>query len=448
LSSGPQVPQPLGTAPGDGDSITLAWILNVFWRRKILIIGLTLLGLGAGFVYGLVVTPLYLATAQVLPGITAYTDTGAPVREWRQKDIVRFYNRGLHAESVRRQMGWAEDQGRPIIQADFIQRGAQNIQGGTVITLTTLSPTPEEAAAVMDAAIEAFDEFAAADTVSSGLWLTRRGLRIRIAQLQTEREQIQNERQRIDIKIAAKQSELVLIDAEQRRVKLELEKIEQDNQYRQRLAQRSEVEAEATRNRLTEVDGALQRLKRSDPGLFARGDSLVTAVGRDGFASWLIGSMSRSDAEAVSSMILGGVQIQEKAYQDQARADSVQHEILLAGFFMEDLKIKRNAELEQQRTVVRGEVADLELERDGDFMTKAAELDQQILGHRAQLNAISPLERIGHVTATKHPVRPRKPRAMIILMLLGLFGSVALALCWEYFSVNKQVILGRGSARD
>jgi hypothetical protein len=427
--------------------ITLAVVLNIFWRRKLIIIGLTCLGLAAGIIYGLVVTPLYMATAQVRPGITSYSERGGPIREWRLKDIVRFFRRGLHTESVRRQMGWAEGEGRPVIKADFIPRGAQNIQGGNVITLQTLSPTPEDAEAVLHSAINSFNEYAEADTVSNGLFLTRRGLQIQIAQLYNDLSQVGTDKKHLEVQIVEKNAELELIKAEQKRIELELSKIKQDNQYRENRIAKSRAEAQAILDRLVEVERTLERLQKSDPGLLSQRDSLVNALGEDGLASWLISNMFRNDAEAISGMIIGSLQVQDRAFRSQTRADSLQHEIELAGFFMEDLKIKKNIELEQQRVELRSEIANLELQRDGDLVTQAAEIEQEILAHQAQLNALTSLEQIGHITTTKSPVRPRRLRAALILACLGLIGSITLALGWEYISVNKDVILGRSSGR-
>ncbi|MFH1841699.1 MAG: Wzz/FepE/Etk N-terminal domain-containing protein [bacterium] len=426
--------------------LTLATLLNVLWRWKLLILVLTGLGLIAGFTYGLVVTPLYRATAQVRPGITSYTDTGAPVREWRLKDITRFFQRRFYLESMREQMGWAPGEGHPIIQADFIARGSQNIQGGNVITLQTLSPTPEEAQAILEAAVLAFNQFAAADTVSNGLFLTRHGLEIQIENLRTELLKLDTEESRLDLEIEKQEAELELIEAELQRIDIELRKIEEDNQFRQLTLERNEQEARTILTHLVAIEELLETLEWSEPTLVQRRDSLLNQLGSNQTNPWLLANLLRNDAEAINSIILGNLAGRSEAFANQTRADSLRHEIKLAAYFVEDLRIQKNIELEKLRNDIRTEIADLTLQRDSDLAHQRTDIRQEIRGKQTQLRALVSLERVGHITTSQTAVRPRKLRAISILTLLALAGSVCLALICEYLVVNRdQILRGDGT---
>ena len=97
---------PAGETPPGDDFLSLAQILNILWRRRVMIVLLTLLGLAAGIGYGIVVKPLYRATATVRPGITNFMANGNPERSWRIKDVVRWYRRSMYKTGVADTMGW------------------------------------------------------------------------------------------------------------------------------------------------------------------------------------------------------------------------------------------------------------------------------------------------------------------------------------------------------
>ncbi len=435
---------PERTTPG---TITLAALLNILWRRRLIVVLLTGLGVAAGIVYGLVVTPLYRATAQIRPGITAFTETGGPVREWALKDITRFFQRRLYLPSVRRQMGWGPEQGYPVIHAEFIARGAQNIQGGNVVTLETLSPSPDEARRILEAAIVAFNEYAEADTVASGFFLTRRGLEIQIRQLQNDVDKLDNEKAHLGIEIDKQKAALKVVDGERQRLELELEKVDQDNAYRDRVGQQSEREAAAALVGLERVEARLRNLPAEAPGAGARRDSLMMSLTDDPLRSWLLATHRQSDATAVSEMVLGALEVRERAFRDQARADSLRHVIEMSGYYVKDLRLKRTGELDKEYAEIQAELSDLQLQRDQELVSQRVELKQQVLAKQAQLRALSPLERIGVTDTSDHPVRPRRLRAVVILGFLGLLGSICLAFVWEYLAVNRDIILAHRAGR-
>lgn len=437
-----QAPEPPGQPAGP--VITLALLLNVLWRRRWLVVGLTLLGLAAGFVYGRVVTPLYQATAQVRPGITSFTPDGQPIREWQLKDIVRFFQRGLHGEIMREQLGWDPRLGTPVIRAEFIPRGTQNIQGGNVITLSTLAPTREAALNTLRLAIDSFVRYAQDDSASNGLYLTRRGLQIQAAQLRNKIDALDTRRQELDLQIAGKEAELQLVTLEAHRVDLETRKIGILNEHRLGNAERSEQDARALREEMARVEAAIADLRAAGPGLIARRDSLAAALGQaTGSPTWLMNALLNDEASALSEMVLGGLQLRSRAFLDESRADSLRQALALADFAVEDLRLKKEIELGKQTTDIRNEIAVLALERDGELANERVELEQEIAAREVQLRALTALERIGTAHASMQPVRPRRLRAIMILGALGLAGAVALAFAWEYLEVHRDEIFRR-----
>lgn len=428
------------TAPGAGEA-SLAQLLAVLWRRRLVVLGLTGLGVAAGFVYILVTKPLYRATASVRPGITAYTDLGGPVREWKLKDVTFWFDRGLYAEQVRETLGWPRDWPRPIIEAKFIARGSQNIQGGDVITLQTLSPEPGAAVEILEAAIDAFNTYAAADTLASGLALTRAGLEVRLAALANDRARLLTKRERIDLNIEETKKQLASIDAEKERVGLELGGIESANRLRQSLLAEAERQAQAASASREELERLLSRLTAGQE--VAVPDSLVVAPAERTVAPWLLESLRRGDAGSAGTAAASVLALRRFEQRNRTLADSLRYEIELAASEVTDLQLKRDVDLEKERAAILTRVGDLHLQREQDIETERAEIDQRARGFSAQLAALSPLERIGKTQVSVRPVRPRRLRAVALSALAGAFGSLVCAFALDYLAAHRDEILGR-----
>jgi hypothetical protein len=258
---------------------------------------------------------------------------------------------------------------------------------------------------------------------------------------------LETEKERLNLGIAEKETGLRLIDAEQQRIELELSKIGKENQFRQEYMEKSEQEARAALASLTEMDETIAMLKRGEKGFVMQRDSLLAKLGEDNVSSWLLTNLFRNDAEAMGALILNGLSVRAKAFRNQARADSLRYLLSITEYLISDLRIQKEIELETQRAEITAEIGDLTLQRDHDLISQGIELQQEIRSRQAQLRALSPLEKIGHVEATKHPVRPRRLRAIVILGFMGLVGSLALALIWEYLIGHKDEILAQSSDR-
>jgi hypothetical protein len=350
---------------------------------------------------------VYRATASVRPGITAFTERGDPVREWKLKDVTYWFGRKMYADALRATFGWSQRQPTPVIDADFIPRGSQNIQGGDVITLQTLDTDPQRAARVLDGAIDAFNVFAAADTTAGGLALTRAGLEVQLANLRNEQDRLLTKKERLALNIADAEQDLAGVAANRRRIDLELAKIAVANRLRHSLLATAEEQAAAALRSREELEQALRRLtaEAGRPALPA--DSLAATIEQ----------------------------------RNRTLADSLRYEIDLAQGAVTDLQLRRDVDLEKARVGAVGRIGDLKLQQEQEVATERMTLDQAIRGRRAQLSVLSPLERIGPTQVTTRPVRPRRLRAVILLTLAGGLASLATALGWDYLAAHRDEIL-------
>ena len=422
-----------GSVPGG--EISLASLLGVLWRRRAIVAGLTAVGLVAGFAYILVVAPLYRATASVRPGITAFTERGDPVREWKLKDITYWFGRKMYADALRAAFGWSQWQPAPVIDAEFIPRGSQNIQGGDVITLHTLDTDPQRAARVLDGAIDAFNVFAAADTTVSGLALTRAGLEVQIANLRNEQDKLLTKKERLALTIADAEQDLAGVGANRQRIDLELAKIAAANRLRRSLLAVAEEQAGAAVRSREELEQSLRWLTEAAGRPALPADSLAAALEQPGLTPWLLGSLRRGDAAG------NALALRRFEQRNRALADSLRYEIDLARGAVTDLQLKRDVDLEKARVGAVGRIGDLKLQQEQEVATERTALEQAIRGRRAQLSVLSPLERIGRTQVTTRPVRPRKLRAVILLTLAGGLASLATALGWDYLAAHRDEIL-------
>ncbi len=432
---------PAWGGPASAPDPSLARLLAILWRRRAIVLGLTLAGLLAGVVYGFVVTPLYRATASVRPGITAFTERGDPIRDWKLKDVTFWFNRSLYADDLRHAFGWPQDQHVPPIQAEFIARGSQNIQGGDVITLTVLDADPQRAARVLETAIGAFDAYVESDTVGTGMALTRAGLGIKIANARNEESKLDARGERLALQIAEAEKELASVAADRERYDLELKRIAHANEMRRSLLAVAEQQAREAAASRQSLEAGVQRLAKADTAAIATDPP--AAAGAQGMLPWLMQSERRDEAAAAGTMAVSALALRRFEQRNLTLADSLRLELQLAENSVVDITLKRDVDLERTKAGILSKLGDLKLQQGQDIATARESLEQDIRGRRAQLAVLSPLERVGRIQVSAKPVRPRKLRAAAILTALGLCGSIGVALGWDYLTANRDLVLGR-----
>lgn len=401
-------PSPLaGHNPGGGE-VTLAFLLNILWRRKWIVILLTGLGLAVGVLYGQLVTPLYRATATVRPGITAYTPEGGPVREWMLKDVTHWFQRGMYRKRLGEKLELPEYK-RVIINADFILRGLQNIQGGNVITLTTLDPDPGQAETILTTAIESFNEYALADTVSSQLELTRNGLKIKIAGLQNQIELVESKKAKLDLDIAVARAESSQVEAEMKLLDLDIRKRQVAREY---------------------LTTFLTTLAAESLAIARQEESILQA--------WP--DKPGGQYDNLGDLMQGAAQLQVVRFRNRALADSARFHLGVNDIEISELRIKRDQELAIKKANLHRQIESLRLDRDRKLAHEAAGLQNEILEKRVQLATLSPIQKVGEIQVSRKPVRPRKLRAISILTVLSLLGSLVVSFGWEYVTRHRSEI--------
>lgn len=415
--------QPWGeaTPDGSGPEINLASMLNILWRRRIFVIGVPLLGMIAGLLYGFLVTPLYEAQAIIRPGITAFGTNGGGNREWKLKDLSRWYGDRLYRPNVARALG-IEIWEVPRIKSDFVMRGLQTTEGGNVLSLSLLDPDPERAREILDTSISAFASFVLVDSTSNALVLSERGLEIQIADREREKVAVGNDLRRVNLDIEMAYRDSLQIDRRQAVIQAEIDKGK---------ARRTRIEADIATHELR-MERLHARLAEIDEAV-ADAHALLA----EGARSDTMNSSVKASAQMTSTEAYRGLLDSQLDLSDRLQGTTKELDVLRQNLVEEELDLERKAldrdmGIEKQRRDAGRNLAELELQRDSGIALQLEQLELQIREREVQIAALSPIERVGPITASPKPVRPRKSRAIGILTFAGLLGGIALAFVWEY----------------
>jgi len=391
--------------------VSLTLILNIFWRRRWTVVLLTGCGLLLGLAYSFLSPPQFQATAQVRPGIVAYSDQGGPVREWQLKDVVRWFRTALYWPDLRDEPQFERLDQAPVIDAEFIPQGPQSFQGGDVILLDTLSPEPLEAIAILERAIASFNRQASQDTVGSTLHLTIGGARLRIDQLRDEQEDLEIERAQIGLSVGKLAGELALVDTESKRYDLAIAKLTRKNAQRELMITATENDLARSQKRFEDAEAVLASLLNDRTDAVGLGE--------------LLGTVNDLSAHIFHGTLL---------------ADSLRSHIEVDVLEVKRLAASRDVEIGNRRIGLRQQIAELELQRQEGLASKYRVLQQSIASEQIRLGLLTPLERIGRIAVTNEPVQPRKLQATLIATLLGFFSALFFVLAWEYYSRNRMAI--------
>ncbi len=427
-----------GTPQANDDVISLALVLNILWRRRLLILALTLVGLAAGIAYIAMTKPLYRATATVRPGITSYTERGEPQRSWRLKDLVRWYRTGLYGRGVKESLGLPEGAYRPDIMAEFIPRGV-GIQGGDVVTLNTLSPDPETARRILELSIVTFNEYAEINSVGNSLSLARAKLRNDIERKRHDRDDVAIKKDLLDLKIGRKREELAGIEIEQHRLELAVKEHLARQSLRAEKAEILEAGIDSTLTGLREMAYYLERM-RAKEGRQGGIDSTLADVPAAEQLPFLWWELAQDKTAMAGRMVVESLEMQTAMWEDQLEASDLRHGREIQDVQHESELLLRNYELAYEKALLESEIREMEINRDRSLEQELIDIDVAIDLLQSRLEVLTPLEKIGVIVASESPVRPRKQRAVGLLTLMGFLGSLGLALVWEYLSLNRKEI--------
>ncbi|MBD3222753.1 hypothetical protein GF314_16100 [bacterium] len=426
--SGPNDPRPTTAS-----TVTLASILNILWRRRLIVLGLPALGLVVGLLYGVFGTKRWSATLTIRPGITAFDPSGGAHRQWQLKDITRWYDMKLYQQGLVDRLGLPEGS-KPVIKAEFVAQGLQNLQGGDVITLWTTETGPELAAAVLDSSLAVFVDYAEADTVSSQLKLTRDGLLLQIQELENELVAIDQREAEIGLLLEQARAESLLVVAEDQGFALELERQKALTEYYgRRLVDLQEAEPRLLSD-LTQLDRALHRVA-------AGGDLALEDVE---IPERVRRSAILDRGDVLESLTRAKLELESALDRNRATQDTTALGVERSRLRTAQLEIERETSIRARTREAISKIGSLELERDYDLPSQRRTLAHQIAERQVKLNIIAPLQRVGQTVVSDEPVRPRTLRATLILVFLGAIGGFVLAFVWDYVMAHRDQIFRGG----
>jgi hypothetical protein len=424
-------------APADQKVISVGGILNILYRRRLVVFGATALGLALGIAYGIVVKPLYRATAQVRPGIVSYNAEGNPIRETALEDIVGWFEKRLYWREFQQRPEFAYLRVAPVVDAEFVP-SLNFVQGGDVVTLTNLSHSPEKARDVVNGAIEAFNRQALVDSLGSSLHLTQRNARLKMERLTQDMAKLDAEKERTQLKIEEQKRELSMVGMERQRIDLDLQRLAEENAWRTRAVRDLRDESAASRARVTEAESLLAMTLRTE---HSTGGGVASGSGSGPVSEVLLQTVSREQAGRAGDLLATVNYLSHVAVGAGVRADSLAAVVMANELEMQRLRLVLAIELAKRQADVEQKISDLQIVLDRDLPRDRALLQADWAGEKTKLDLASPLQRVGSVAVTEKPVRPRKARAGAILTFLGLCGGLASALTWEYLVNNRTVIL-------
>lgn len=416
--------------------LSVGGLLNILYRRRVLVLGAAALGVAAGLAYGVIVKPLYRATAQVRPGIVAYNAEGGPIRETALEDIVGWFEKRLYWREFMDQPAFSYLRAAPVIDAEFVP-SLNFVQGGDVITLYNLSHSPEKAREVLDRGIEAFNRQALVDSLGSSLHLTQRNARLKMERLTQDMVKIDAEKERTQLRIAEQNRELTMIGMERQGVELDLQRLAEENAWRGRAVTELRAESVAGRQRVGEAEKLLAITLQTET---ATGGKVASGEGGGPVSEVLLQTASREQAGRAGELLSTVNRISHMAINSAVRADSLEAVIKSNDLQMRRLRLVLEIELAKKQADVEQKIRDLNIALERDLPRDLALLQADWQAEKTKLDLASPLQRVGPVAVTEKPVRPRKARAAAILTILGLCGGVGLAMVWEYLENNRAVI--------
>jgi capsular polysaccharide biosynthesis protein len=417
--------------------ISLAAILNILWRHKAMIIVIVTAFAIGGVVFSLSRPEMYKAVATIRPGITSFDSEGEPMRDWRIKDIVRWFNQGMYSQGMRDSLGLGKEDFVPIIDAEFIPRGV-GIQGGDVVTLRMLHENPEFADRVLSLSIDLFNNFAESNSVSGSLSLARSQIKNRLALLDNDIEEVRTQIALKDLEISNAEQQLRGLDYQRQQVDVLIE--EQALKYT-RQGEKSEIlerSIESIDSSFTSIEEYLERLLAKDRDA-AESDSLLMARGLQELAL-LKADLSQDRTALAGDLLLGTMTLKNTIWQDKLNALTMRYNKELLK--MEDQRelLTRNMAIDSTLVFTTNKIKRLELARDRTLAQEMKAVEQTKVSMTSRLGVLTPLERIGHTIISDGPVYPKKRRMTMTAVMTGIFLALILAFVLEYFLVNRKEI--------
>jgi hypothetical protein len=415
---------------------TLPGLLNILFRGRWTIATVTALGLIAGIGYGIVVKPLYRASAQIRPGIVAFTEQGGPLRGWVREDLVNFFESGLYWQDIKGEQRFAAYKSAPVIRAQYVPSAIQFMAGGDVITLTNLDRDPDQAVAILRGAMDSFNQQGFSDTLSSDLNFTRRGTEVRMRGISHDIDLVAAMEAKVSVEIEMAKNELKIVQYERKKLELDRKTLAEENAWRARAAANALAEVEAAQKRLASAEEMLSQALEAEKN----GPGGTNAGSGDPVVEVLKQTASREQAGRVGELLMTVNALSSSIYEGTVKADSLQariktneQEILRLELVGELVLVKNESDINQR-------IIDLKIKLNKELPHDRSMLQTNLEAEMVKQDIISPLEQVGRISVSDKPVRPRKLRAAAILTILAFCGSLVLVFVIEYLRVNRKEI--------
>ena len=418
--------------------ISLAGLLNILWRRRLLIILIVLISGIAGIVFSLSRTEKYKAIATVRPGITSFNSNGIPVRDWRIKDVIRWYQRGMYMQGVRKTLNLDPETRIPLIEAEFIPRGVGR-QGGDVVTLSLLSAKPAFADSLLSASVDVFNHFAEINSVGNSLSLARDNLRDEILKLDNSIENVEIKRELKNLEIDNARQDLLGVDVERKKLEIAIkEHLVAKRQYADEVATLEDGVA-AVGGGLETMEDFLQTLLKKDALLSAQ-DSLRVARSVPTERDLLWGEVGEDKTALAGELQLGTLEAQVRTWSDRLKAVELSYKSELGTLEHERKLLEDGYALEKQAVLIQNQIREMELTRDRALTQEIVDIEDQKRILKSRLDVLISLEKIGTTVVSDGPVYPKKRRMTVMATFGGAILALVLAFGWEYVSRNRREI--------
>lgn len=407
---------------------SLITILNILWRRRLIVLGLPALGLMVGLLYGQFGTKRWSATATVRPGITAYTIEGFPLRQWQLKDITTWYDKMFYQKELNERLG-LDSSFKTVIQSEFVATGLTNLAGGEVVTLWTTGTSPELAKAFIDTSIALFQNYAEGDSSSSDIELTRSGLALQIKVLETRFSSVDKQEVSLNLDLEQARADSLVVAVMDEELGLEIEKLEKEQDFYRHRIQFYDGEQPILQGQLDQVNELVGRVIQN-----------AGSIDPQDIPSW-----ARREAVLDGGDVLEGLgnirlQIQESLDKNRAHRDSCQLKFEVGNLEYKRRILVREAKVQAKLREIEKRIGHLELERDFVLPVKRSEVRNDIKSKQVQLGSLTSLQQVGGTVVSDKPVRPRGLRATLILVFLGMIGGLVLGFSYDYIMVNRKAI--------
>lgn len=431
------------TEAGNGEllSISLPEFLNIFYRGRWIIVAVTVLGLIAGLLYGVVTKPLYLGSVQIRPGIVTYDDAGNPIRGWALKDVVQWYDSQRFWATMKHDEPFKDYESAPVIKAEFIPIGLQWTPGGNIITLSNLSRSPDECRLILQSAVESFNRQATDEGKDSDIELARGKATLRIESYRNDIALLTGLEERTQVDIKVREGELKILEAEVQRLGLQRDRFRGDKAWREKAIAATRDDLVSAQARLVQARHLLDLAVDSEEM-----DSAAAAgPGSDEnpVTNILLSSARREQAGRVVQLLDTVGRLERTLFEGQVKIDTLAVRIQNIDLSLVDLDLKEAVDLAQRRERINNEIVRLKIELNRDIPHTRSQLENQIAAEEMRVSKLESVEQISTVQVSNGPVRPRKARAAAILTVLAFFASLGLVLVREYAMRNGKAITAR-----